>query len=82
MRLRILELPTQHAGEISETPFALIFDRCNPNDGGLNAEQITSGQMRETTGAAFVLAFSESIELGEYDVLPIAEQPATIVRSR
>lgn len=63
MRLRILELPPNRLGEASETPYALIFDRCGPA-AGLD-EQISSGKMRETTGAAFVLAFAGSVDLGE-----------------
>lgn len=61
MRLRILELPMEHAGEFSKPPFAFVFDRCELGD----LEEIGHGEgMKQATGAQFVLAFQGEVELG------------------
>lgn len=62
MRLRILELPMRHLGEASETPYALIFDRCSESDGQSIQRAV---QALKDTPAEFHLAFRESVELGE-----------------
>ncbi len=62
MRIRYMELPMQHIGEETTTPFVIIVDRC----GQLTQEIIDSKRVcAEQTGAQGVLVFSCEVEIGE-----------------
>lgn len=63
MRLRVLALPTQTLGPASHTPFLLVLDRCTPAEGEDLAAN--AADIREATGAAGVMAFSDDVELDE-----------------
>ena len=67
MRLRILELPMRHVGELSETPFALVIDRCTPEQATIARFPYNLG---ETIGAVGAIIFEDEVDLG--DDLPYA----------
>ncbi|WP_433597910.1 hypothetical protein ACQPXH_19155 [Nocardia sp. CA-135953] len=67
MRLRILELPMRHLGQASETPFALIIDRCNEDE----AEALASNTgFAHSIGAVGALVFEHEVTLTEDDHTP------------
>lgn len=58
-RIQILELPMEHAGEYSATPFAVVFD-------GVTEEQeeafaAVAASLKETLGARGVLIFRDRV---------------------
>lgn len=63
MRLRVLALPTQTLGPASYAPFLLVFDRCTPAEGEDLADN--AADIREATGAAGVMVFSDDVELDD-----------------
>lgn len=77
-RIQILELPMEHVGPMSGTPFVLVFDRLDSNlvvnhageavvtlPSRLESEIVTNiDGIKEVTGARGVLVFSDEIEVG------------------
>ncbi|WP_217235455.1 hypothetical protein [Streptomyces sp. AC555_RSS877] len=69
-RIQILELPTEHRGDDTITPFALVIDRAesslmDPEGPTLKAMQ---SNLAERLGARAVLIFEETIEIPANEV--------------
>lgn len=61
-RLRVLELPMEHQGEYTNTPYLLIIDRCTEAIAN-NLATVDGDALNETTGARGLLAFDFEINL-------------------
>lgn len=66
VRLRILELPTEHHGDDMTTPFVLVVDQCEPQRTPLSADT-TFGEFwqnaAERIGARGAVVTPQTIEL-------------------
>lgn len=70
-RIQILELPMQHVGEFSHTPFVLVFDRVEDEEFADDDVSTLGNQIRANadllkseTGARGVLVLTDDIEVG------------------
>lgn len=61
MKIQVLELPMEHVGEVTSTPFVLVLSEIDAE----TAERIGGrvALIREATGARGVLAFEGPVEI-------------------
>lgn len=59
-RLRVLELPMQHVGEYSDTPFVFVIDRAGTRE---EAMPENFGEVVEALGAVGAIVFDTEIDL-------------------
>lgn len=64
MRMRYMELPSQVIGDVCETPFILVIDRCSEDD-LRRFNRDTCRQMSEETGARAVSVFASEVSLSQ-----------------
>lgn len=64
MRLRVLELPAETVGEVSSSPFVLVFDRIESADLDNVRTSARDKATLDATGARGVLVFADDVELG------------------
>ncbi len=59
-RIQVLPLPTEKLGGAEHTPFILVIDEVNRFEEGWPAELMA--EMKEATGAAFILAHEATLD--------------------
>ena len=64
MRIRVLELPQRKVGEVIESPYTLIIDRCPREARADIAELMNRETVARQLGARGALVFIEEVELG------------------
>ncbi|SNY84178.1 hypothetical protein SAMN04244553_3605 [Nocardia amikacinitolerans] len=61
MRMRVVELPMTHLGEATNSPYLLVFDRCQP--GEISTSQWQEQDIAGITGARGVLVFDYEVDI-------------------
>jgi hypothetical protein len=68
-RLQILQLPTEHIGDVMSTPFVLVIDEVDTDpDGKVMMKAADRDARSERLGARAILVFEETVEIPANEV--------------